>query len=1056
MPTPSLTDRFSSPIGLLSDYGSVLGGFRADVPVYDDFELASNINNYTFSIGSSSNVSIVDGLIKPTFSGNKAFYYIGSPFNEQSNVELTVKHHFYDFVGALPTLGNFILDTNQLETPVAGLYEVGLMARRQTNGDYLLGMVNKTSLTIYKRVGGVNTLLATAALGASLVDDTSYWLRFSMIDGSLRLEHWTNDPAEGGGAATTVTHTVSTTGVESPSAIGQYGIGWWNVIVLDCFLDDFRMVPLQPNSFVVPTDIKEERHIDIRDFFQNDVTIPRPLSDLNKRTMEQTSESSLSVIEYDITDPGELDMESLEEISVFTGENWTIRGNGYADSDLSVTRIGQYYNWRGARVFLNNTTDPTAFTLDSNMYLYPVNIAALDPTKANIYISMILPDLPAGIDTSQSLIQFTSHPRGQFNSIDTYVASAHDSAPVFLSSGMSGNEFKVPLTSFEAGSSIDWTRITALRIRFVSTAGVPMASKVVTILALRAVLNTWDPRDLLMNTRRGVLVSPVTETSTLVPRPLHASPFIRVSDTADSNPSIGDLVYNIKFNTGYNNTAGTRNTLQFYIRARETSGSSQSFIVAQLDYRLNDTQLSLYKVDRVNASPYSYDKIIGSPYIWKDTALTPIPGELSPLSPDSKYQFTVEALANSVRLAIYSMDGSGLIEDTFFDTGYISDPAFIREFGLAGWWANFPDEKDNYIEEVTIDSVSYATLRTKVFHSFTPIDGAQLFTESAPDNDSFKHFSLINESDSIALDTVKTVTGQSYKFSGGAVDTPAGFRSNTFVINDWENAYLEFDIWAPQELFFSSDEGRRPAIYFKYPGSIVGLGVGTGTLGPVPLKFIPGNWTHNKIDLSFFKEQATGEYEIWLCQDYVSTDNWWVDNFHIYQRSVAWEIRAKSNSEWVPFKSMLNDVNYGVHFIANQRGTEIQLQARALTPDAWISSYTLLPRYAQTGRLLSGAVPGDHNQFSLGDPIIVEDKNLPATFNSVVGGRSLVESVEVYKGLEKTGGGKSSLTTTARTIHVPGSYFPVQTWIDETHDQNFKPLKSAKSSSTISIGIPHN
>lgn len=1028
-----------------------MGGFRSDTPYYDDFALA-NLDRYTFTIDTSSNVEILNQKIKPAFSGNKAFYYTGSPFNQQSNAILTVKHHFYDFVGSLPALNSFILDTDQLETPIAGVYEVGLMSRRQSNGDYLLGMVNKTSLTIYKRVGGINTLLATSVLGASLVDDNDYWIRFVTLDDSITLEHWTTDPELGGSPATIVTHTVAGTGVESPTATGQYGIGWWNVTVLDSSLDDFRMVPLQPSLYSTPTSLSVEKHIDIRDFYQNDLSIPRPLSELNKRHMEQVEASDLSVLEFDVSEPGEFDMASLGETSVFIGENWTVRGNGYSDTSLEVKRLEAYNNWRGAVIYLNNTIDPTSVTIDSNSYLTPTNILALDAVKSNIYISMIIPDMPVDVDLSQSLIQFTSHPRGQFDQLDVYVASTMDSTPVSLSS-FAGGEFKVPLTDFEVGSNIDWTRVTAVRIKIVGNVGANLNGKTVSILSIRAVLNTWDVRDMLVNTRRGILVSPVTENATLTPRPLHVSPFLRISDQANMNPTIGDLVYNMKFNTGLTTNATTRNTLQFYLRAYETSGTTQSFIVAQVDYRSNDVQLSLYKMHRDISGSLRYDKMVGTSRIWKKTSVTPLPGELAPFSPDSKYQFSVEALSNSIRLVIYSMDGSGIITGTHFDTGYISDSSFVREFGLAGWWANFPDEKDNYIDDVSVESISYATLRTKVFYTNTPVDGAQLFTESAPDSDSFRDFMLLNETDTLSFDNVKTLSGTSYKFSGGAQDTPAGLRTNTFVINDWENAYLEFDIWAPQEIFFSENEGRRPSIYFKTPGSFFGIGAGTGTLGPVPLKFVPGNWTKNKIDLSFFKDRATGEYEIWLCQDYVSTDSWWVDNFRILQRSVSWEIRANQNDEWIPFKSMINNNKYAIHFTQQDRGFEVQLQARALTPDAWISSYTLIPHYAHLGRILPGQEAGPHNIFYPGDHPAVNDSNLSSAFTGTVGGRGIISSAEEMKALTKTGSGTSPRSALSRTIYAPGDYTNVQTYIDEVNDQNLKSIRSSKNSSTISYDL---
>ena len=69
-------------------------------------------------------------------------------------------------------------------------------------------------------------------------------------------------------------------------------------------------------------------------------------------------------------------------------------------------------------------------------------------------------------------------------------------------------------------------------------------------------------------------------------------------------------------------------------------------------------------------------------------------------------------------------------------------------------------------------------------------------------------------------------------------------------------------------------------------------------------------------------------------------------------QTIEWELRAIENGSWSPFRGNVNKQYGALHLSGSLSGRHIQLQARALTEDAWVSEYTFIPKYAGSGLIV--------------------------------------------------------------------------------------------------------
>ena len=200
---------------------------EATTEFYDPFvrnTVEAPVTWYSYDAGSGTIGWVSSERLAPTTTAEKALYLTGS---YASDVTTTLKL------------------TTGATVPTAG---IGLTARRLDGSNYLWGAVDPAAgLALYKKDGGTFTSLPLSLSGAlgALAAGTTYWLRLAAAGNLLTLTLYTTDPAEGGTAVRTGTHTLSGANA-TKFGTGIYGnVGFrTDAVPTDYRYDDFRVDPL--------------------------------------------------------------------------------------------------------------------------------------------------------------------------------------------------------------------------------------------------------------------------------------------------------------------------------------------------------------------------------------------------------------------------------------------------------------------------------------------------------------------------------------------------------------------------------------------------------------------------------------------------------------------------------------------------------------------------------------------------------------------------------------------------------------------------------------------
>jgi hypothetical protein len=332
------------------------------------------------------------------------------------------------------------------------------------------------------------------------------------------------------------------------------------------------------------------------------------------------------------------------------------------------------------------------------------------------------------------------------------------------------------------------------------------------------------------------------------------------------------------------------------------------------------------------------------------------------LNSEENYEFSAIFQGNSIGVQIRELTAAEQPQRIVYDAPIVSGATWSTIGGRVGWYGSVSD-KDMSISSFNLGSASYANLVTKPFISETPIEGAQLFTVDSGDKNIFERFFPLSQSDTVQIDNQKTVSGEgSYVFESFGTATNPGAISNQFTVNDWNHIYIEFDIWIPKTM---NKNEIRPKLMLRpteQPEGTSGNDVFSGVVpsyAPVAFDFIPSSWSHVTLDLRG-SQAKNGEYFLVILSDGDGNieqsyfrNKWWIDNVKINTQTIEWEMRSIENGSWTPFRRNVNRQYGGLHLPETQIGRHLQLQAKALTEDAWIAEYTLIPKYSSIGKMPS-------------------------------------------------------------------------------------------------------
>lgn len=614
-------------------------------------------------------------------------------------------------------------------------------------------------------------------------------------------------------------------------------------------------------------------------------------------------------------------------------------------------------------------------------------------------ISCAFPDFPKNnINLISSFIDITSNPDGNFGIGPTDSVAFSDS----LTPLVNGNsEFRFQRQFLV---SVDLSSITGIRFRIDAT-----ASCTFRCLAIRLLDKDWVYAPVDLDTLNNRVVRPVSPTGSVTAPPVFPTspgepfdfPILWRSDRPSglTDPTPIDGKFSVAFNTGSMVTAvggpvdnpNSANQISLYLRQRSADFLTQLDLDGFLMDDLNGdeqpefgdapfTGRSQYNLDGIpdgtipvpDASGFTMGELDQQNQFQLERAIDPISvsyiaidlkwgaagasltidnTEVNDLYefnltllPKHNYALVTELEDRAIRVRIFSATTSGYLEDEIFDTTLITDPAiFQRHKGRVGWYTHFEDG-DAFMRHLRSSQLNFAEWRSHQFESISPVEGVQLHVGASPDR---QHFTGIDPSPWGGNFTpYPDKSPFAFKVDNPATSALQGIQSNAFYLADLPASSISFELFVPKQGF---DQGFLYA--FLWDG-----------FAPIPLNLgalKPDVWNQVKIPLtSVDTPQGGGIFTFVLVQTITGQPSYWIiDHIQVKERVIDWEARDAferarftPKSNWIPFKTALNNVNHGV--VLDEPNPGIQLRAQARRQDVQIDQIRAIPKYAGLGRFV--------------------------------------------------------------------------------------------------------
>lgn len=361
----------------------------------------------------------------------------------------------------------------------------------------------------------------------------------------------------------------------------------------------------------------------------------------------------------------------------------------------------------------------------------------------------------------------------------------------------------------------------------------------------------------------------------------------------------------------------------FFRETKDIGNDTASWLKASLKWNHDNTVVETVRED--------YDTGVTTQQGFLDDEVGKVLASASwPRLEDGHHLFKVHLVGSAFTVEIYKTDFN-LNPTELLYTNSFSSATYLAGFtGRIGLMPTFY-HRDAYLNEMTAESFSYATLRSVVLHSRTPVDGVQLKASFSVDENLFRYFTWIDAGEEF-IDKTKTISGN------GSFRTSKGVFTNQFLVQEWPNTYLTFDLWVPATV----TEDNQPIARLE----------GQSDIDLILPKLQGNKWNSINVDLSLHTDKPSGFFYTLVIEPGtpdVQLGDFWIDNMRIGHRMVDWQVRAKEHGPWRSLYGLVNRGDGAVHFPIDERGRELQVQALALTPDAWVSDLTIHPRYAALG-----------------------------------------------------------------------------------------------------------
>lgn len=690
--------------------------------------------------------------------------------------------------------------------------------------------------------------------------------------------------------------------------------------------------------------IRNQKHIDIRDFNSNDLAAPLSVLDLSKFSMTDLNGDQVQTLD----DPVHV---------LVPGEHWT----NLTDTTSMVLSTHNY--WRVLRMITSGTTTQTQSVMT------PMDLST--GFDGNDFVSMALPSWDGTITPGNCFISLTSNATGDFTTGPTATVGFNSSiVPI---SGGGNMEFRVLRSAFNA---INLAAVTGVKIAITTAAG-----KTIYFSALRLLSKNWKFGATDFNTRRGTLQRTVSPNANPIMTTDFAQPIVWRSAEVPGEASPRPIDFNIAvgFNTGSrigsnNISIYGRELTEDFMQQLDLNGLAQGRLTGHEQPDLGDamynsrlqTDLEPFKQDQLGGlTQFDLERtpdFLAASWIQFVVQWTATNTQVSvtntegsgynfnlgvPLTANSDYVLVFWLEGTAARAAIYPLGARGQIifNAPVFDSTQIDDDfVYKRRKGRFGWFANLQDG-DAYVESIRFRSASYAEYRSLPYESVTPVVGAELSAESSPIIDLFTGFEPTDTSISIDKDREISVSGESYRVTDYGTYTYQGLQSNVFEITDFDQTEIILDVNYPSAL----DQGASLEFYLKNSADY---------LIPLPRpKIFPDQWQTVHLRTPSTHLAQTGLYRLIIVQNKAVNLNWWVDNVQVFERTVSWSGRAvvsdpwaATEDDWTPFQNAFNRDYAGIMFQGRERN--LQVKAVGHKQDSTVAKVQFKPKYAELGRLV--------------------------------------------------------------------------------------------------------
>lgn len=581
----------------------------------------------------------------------------------------------------------------------------------------------------------------------------------------------------------------------------------------------------------------------------------------------------------------------------------------------------------------NGTTAATSQTAS------PISIAAI----ASGYISLTFPNFPGNtITAAASYLDISSDDTGQFSSSLTD-SLAFSSSTTAINQG--NTEIQLPLSLL---SNANPAQIYAVRLRLTAT-----GTCAVTCLAIRVMTNEWTYAPVDINTLEQRLQATVPPTgslsqsftfpsTTIAGVPSSQWPPLMFSDGALGPQTLNTSV-GVEVHTGSN--AGV-NRCNLYLREFPMT----SYSMADLD------QMTMGEIEALGAMPdgqpgtindLAVTQYLMASFTWGTVNSIEIGDQtgmaytFTPVfNADSDYYFEVTLDGSSLRVRILPIDSIGYINwaEPVFDSTAIIDATFVvPRNGRLGYFIDLQDG-DTWISDVRPRRVVFSEFETVSLSSVTPVEGARLYPDDSPVTNLYTGVTAATTGVTLSPDNTKSNSGQCIRVQCNGNTPDQGIETSLMRFTNFGQTEISFDILLSStvdlQLNLVSSRGRSISL----------------PLPPISLN----RWTSVTVDLApLYDTYLPGPYHAVLTQVGSIQSVWYIDNFAVPVRSVAWLGRGqtadpwgKTVSPWIDFKDTTNSPYNGSLL---GRGKTLQVKGQVVAATGFINGVQIVPKYAELG-----------------------------------------------------------------------------------------------------------